>query len=169
MLLQQPPPSLSKIAQRLRWAILVASLAPTVGAFAYEWLLKVPHSKCLFQTLFGFPSPACGLTRSFMAIARGDLPQAFCYHLFGPFLFAIFLLTSAHVAMELVSHKALSTPYIRLFHQPRNLGYGGFLLAILFWSYYVIRLYARYSIEPPPFGLSQLGLWQSLVTGAQAL
>jgi Protein of unknown function (DUF2752) len=167
MLIQPSSRVLSQTAQRRRWAVLIASLAPIAGAFIYP-LLKIPHSKCLFQTLFGFPSPGCGLTRSFIAVTKANLPQAFSYHLFGPLLFAVLLLTSAHIVLELITRKALITPYVRFLHQPRNLGYGSVFLALMFLSYYAIRLYARYSIESP-LGLSQLNLWQSLVIGAQAL
>jgi hypothetical protein len=167
MLLQSSSRSLSPTAQRIRWAVLVASLAPIGGAFVYP-LLKIPHSKCLFQTVFGFPSPGCGLTRSFLALVRGDLPQAFSYHLLGPLLFATLSLASAHIFLELVTRKALTMPYIRLLHKPRSLGYSSVVLSIVILGYYAVRLYARYSIELPP-SLSYPNLWESLVIGAQSL
>jgi Protein of unknown function (DUF2752) len=159
---------LSKAAQTFRWVVFVASLAPTLGAFVYQ-SLNVPHHKCLFQTLVGFPSPSCGLTRSFMAIARGDLPQAFSFHLFGPLLFGLFTLLSAHVATELVTGKILTPPYLQFLRQPRHLAYGGLWFGASFLTYYVIRLYIRFHETSLPFGLSNLEIWQSLVAGAQAL
>jgi len=41
---------------------------------------------CPFKALTGIPCPGCGLTRSFTAMALGDLSSALDYHLFGPFL-----------------------------------------------------------------------------------
>ena len=42
---------------------------------------------CAFRALTGLPCPGCGLTRSFVATAHGELQEAFAFHLFGPFLF----------------------------------------------------------------------------------
>lgn len=49
-------------------------------------------SICGFKNFTGLPCPACGLTHSFCAIAKGDFLDAFSYNLLGPplFLFSIF-------------------------------------------------------------------------------
>jgi Protein of unknown function (DUF2752) len=164
-----PPPSLSKNAQRWRWAFFVVSCAPILGAFIYQWGLQLPHKKCFFQSLFHFPSPSCGLTRSFMAIARGDLPQALAYHLFGPLLFSLLLFTTLYITIELSTGKALTTSAIQRLQQPQNLISGGILFTTIFFGYYCLRLYVRYNIDPIAFDLSHLNLWQSFVAGAQAL
>ena len=49
---------------------------------------------CNSVKLFGVRCPACGLTRSFVLSARGDLTGAFHYHTLGPILF---LLTLAQI------------------------------------------------------------------------
>jgi Protein of unknown function (DUF2752) len=159
---------LTKTAQRIRWAVFVASLAPLVGAFVYP-ALNLPHRKCLFQLWVGFPSPGCGLTRSFMAIARGDLPQAFSFHLFGPLLFGLFILISIHIATELIIGKVWLTPYTQALHQPRPLAYSGLFFGASFLTYYFIRLFIRFHNISLPFGLSHLEIWQSLVAGTHAL
>ena len=48
-------------------------------------------SICAFKYLTGLPCPGCGLTHSFCSIGKGDLSNAFSYHLLGPplFLFSI--------------------------------------------------------------------------------
>src|SRR5262245_60644058 len=48
-------------------------------------------SICGFKNFTGLPCPACGLTHSFCAIAKGDFLRAFSYNLLGPplFLFSI--------------------------------------------------------------------------------
>lgn len=38
------------------------------------------HSVCPFAILFGFPCPACGLTRAGLLLLRGDLAGAFRMH-----------------------------------------------------------------------------------------
>ncbi|HEY9647789.1 MAG TPA: DUF2752 domain-containing protein, partial [Chroococcidiopsis sp.] len=56
----------------LRGLILGVSLGPVVGAVLYNQGVRLTPAKCLFQAIIGFPSPGCGMTRSLMAIARGD-------------------------------------------------------------------------------------------------
>jgi hypothetical protein len=49
---------------------------------------------CLFRALFHTDCPFCGMTRSFVALAHGDLAAAFRFHPAGPILFlalAVFL------------------------------------------------------------------------------
>jgi hypothetical protein len=50
-------------------------------------ILRLP-SPCLFYHMTGLPCPACGLTRSFVCIAHGQLSQAVVWHPLGPVLFA---------------------------------------------------------------------------------
>jgi hypothetical protein len=42
---------------------------------------------CVMHRTTGVPCPGCGLTRSFVATAHGDLGGAFAFHAFGPLLF----------------------------------------------------------------------------------
>ena len=53
---------------------------------------------CPFRLATGLLCPACGLTRSFVAIGHGELRAALGHHAFGPILFAIAL---AFVALKL--------------------------------------------------------------------
>ncbi len=74
--------------------ILFVCIAITVGAFAftldevglYLFGLKWPFH-CLLNHFFGIKCALCGMTRSFTAIAGGDLAGAFAYHRLGPVLF----------------------------------------------------------------------------------
>jgi hypothetical protein len=43
---------------------------------------------CLARALFGVPCPFCGMTRSFVALAHGDVGAARRFHPAGPILFA---------------------------------------------------------------------------------
>ena len=38
------------------------------------------RSICLFRFLFGIPCPACGMTRAYISLFRGDIEDAFWYH-----------------------------------------------------------------------------------------
>jgi uncharacterized protein DUF2752 len=42
---------------------------------------------CGFKTITGLPCPGCGLTHSFCALGKGDLPSAFAFNALGPLLF----------------------------------------------------------------------------------
>ena len=76
------------------------------------------------------------MTRSFMAIARGDLSRAIDYHLFGPLLFIGFGLTIVHLSWELSIDRHLSAVYIQWLKR------RDFQLALLtsFLGYYLLRL-----------------------------
>lgn len=63
-------------------------LATIAASFAYApWSLDGPVF-CAFRWLTGLPCPGCGLTRSFCAVAQGDLVHGFHWHILGPLLFA---------------------------------------------------------------------------------
>jgi hypothetical protein len=47
-----------------------------------DWLVSLP-SLCPFRWVTGFPCPGCGLTRSVVAAAHGDLGQALAFHPLG--------------------------------------------------------------------------------------
>jgi Protein of unknown function (DUF2752) len=76
------------------------------------------------------------MTRSFMAIARGDLRSAIDYHLFGPLLFIGFGLAIVQAILELLIDHRLQIFYTQWL-QRRD-----FQLVILvsFLVYYLLRL-----------------------------
>ena len=79
--------------------ILIICVAILAGAFVFEvdqlglWLLgfKWPIHCFLYHT-FGIKCALCGLSRSFCALADGDLARSFGFHPLGPglFLFTVF-------------------------------------------------------------------------------
>ncbi|TAH39694.1 MAG: DUF2752 domain-containing protein [Planctomycetota bacterium] len=71
-----------------RHGLPVAALAALLASFLLE-PAKVAHGPvlCPLRRATGLPCPGCGLTRSFVATAHGQLAEAFTLHLFGPFLF----------------------------------------------------------------------------------
>lgn len=64
--------------------ITTAALGITAGDVSF-----VP---CPFRLVTGMPCPGCGMTRSVIALARGDLPGAWHFH---PFSFALVALAIA--------------------------------------------------------------------------
>lgn len=55
--------------------------ADTEGAALFGWELP---PLCVFSNLFGRDCPGCGLTRSWVMAAHGDVRGAFEMHLLGP-------------------------------------------------------------------------------------
>jgi hypothetical protein len=94
------PTQVAATAHRVRalrerhWAFLVVSAAIIVAAcllrFGEAGHLSVAGSSgltlptvCGSRLLFGIDCPGCGLTRSFVALAKGDLAASFRYHHLG--------------------------------------------------------------------------------------
>ncbi|MDO8519602.1 MAG: DUF2752 domain-containing protein [Deltaproteobacteria bacterium] len=47
---------------------------------------------CFFKHLTGWDCPGCGLTRSFLSLARGNLVEAVRFNAAGPLIYLFFLL-----------------------------------------------------------------------------
>ena len=127
------------------------------------WAFPFPPT-CLFQWMFGFPSPSCGLTRAVLALAEGKWQLALSYHLFAPVIVAIAIAVAIATLLELLTRRSFATLYAR------SLQYSGTKgLLILALVYYGLRLWARYMQPTLPWGLNELALWQQFVAGAIAL
>ncbi len=92
-------------------SVLAGSLFVIAGSYAYSsfastWNVLAP--RCLFHWITKVPCLLCGMTRSFAATARLDLPQAFSYHFLGPVFFAGICVAGAAAAWSLASGKRLS-------------------------------------------------------------
>jgi len=70
--------------QRLLWLAMVGVIA---ASFVYETSSLSGEVLCIWRRWTGLPCPSCGLTRSFCAMARLDVIEAFRMHLAGPPLY----------------------------------------------------------------------------------
>jgi hypothetical protein len=67
----------------------LAALAIAGSALMPRRALASGPVLCGFRRLTGRPCPACGMTRSWHALSRGELREATVLHPFGPIAFAI--------------------------------------------------------------------------------
>jgi hypothetical protein len=98
--------------------ILAAALTALVGSFVLQpsgtgnLCLHAPvlnvkvilPDTCFSRRVLGVSCPGCGLTRSFVAMARGDFAGSFSYNPMGPVLFIICL---AQVPYRIIQYAGL--------------------------------------------------------------
>jgi Protein of unknown function (DUF2752) len=127
---------LSKKSKILRYGIIGFCAVPLISSWLYTNGHRFSFILCPVRHWTGVICPSCGMTRSFMAIARGDWASAIDYHLFGPLLFVGFGLTIIQTIWELFTNQRLQIFYFRLLKR------RDFQLAIfiIFISYYLLRL-----------------------------
>ena len=128
---------LSCLERQVRWGMLGLCSAFIFGAFFYNLGHKASFLACPIRHYTGIPCPTCGMTRSFMAIARGDWSQAIAEHLFGPILFLAFLITAIHVSLELLRGQQIRTFYLQIIASKRV----QLLSLMVYMTYYSMRLY----------------------------
>jgi hypothetical protein len=91
---------------RKEGALLLLFVAAIALSFTIPWL-KSHHlfynPPCIFYTVTHVPCLLCGLTRSFIDTAHGNLTAAFEMHLLGPLLFALVAAGGVYHATSLVS------------------------------------------------------------------
>ena len=61
--------------------------------------ISLPEA-CMSRRIFGISCPGCGLTRSFVATARGDFRSAVKWNAMGPVLFVVVLFQIPYRALE---------------------------------------------------------------------
>ncbi len=100
--------------RRTRWGFLGLASFPLMGAVIFNVGWRPAMSICPMLNWTGIPCPSCGLTRSFMALVRGDFHQALSFHAFGPLFFLTFLGIAVCMGLELSQNRRLKqTPFRR--------------------------------------------------------
>lgn len=80
-------------------AVLGLSFALPTLQSRHAWV-NIP---CLFKTITHLPCPACGLTRSFVQTAHGNIARAFDFHLLGPLLFGLTVAAGVYLTGSLAT------------------------------------------------------------------
>ncbi len=127
---------LTRSERKQRLIYLAIALIPLIGSIVFNLGLRLSFLGCPLMRYVGVPCPGWGLTRSFMAVARGDLAQAVSYHLFGPVLFLGFAIATLHLVTELIRNQK-----IPIFYGPtlRNPKFQVFCFLVLV-GYHSVRL-----------------------------
>jgi len=110
-------------------------LGAIVGSFLYAPCVTHGPVLCLSRLTVGLPCPACGLTRSFCAVAQGHFGGAFACHLFGPALFVLFAVAGPLWLVEAIRRRRIVRAP-RFFFSTRVAMFFGACLAL----YHVARL-----------------------------
>lgn len=127
---------LSKKSRILRYGTVGFCTIPLMASWLYTNGYRLSLIFCPVRHWTGVICPSCGMTRSFMAIARGDWRIAIDYHLFGPLLFIGFGVAIVHSIWELSIDRHLQVFYIQWLKR------SNFQLVMLvtFLGYYLLRL-----------------------------
>jgi hypothetical protein len=86
------------------------------GRVALRGLGQFPMPQsCLSHTLFDIDCPACGLTRSFIALARGHWSASLTYHRLGWLMALAVLLQVPYRGVCLLTNRSLARPITATF------------------------------------------------------
>lgn len=148
---------LSKQQRLKRWANLGLCSTPLIGSFFYRYGYRLSFLKCPLRAITGIPCPTCGMTRSFVTLAQGNLEAAINYHLFGPALFLLLLASAMSLLWELKTNRDQISFYRRYLAKPGVY----FSVGILYLSYYAVRIaHLAYTGElADAFWASPAGSW----------
>jgi Protein of unknown function (DUF2752) len=127
---------LSRSAKLRRYYGLGICAMPLIASCFYAAGYRIHAIFCPLRHWLGFICPSCGMTRSFVAIVRGDWRQAIDYHLFGPLLFGCLGLMLVHWIWELKSGYHHHTFYLKWLTN----SHLQMAISIAFSIYYLLRL-----------------------------
>jgi hypothetical protein len=127
---------LDRSARYGRYLMIGLCSFPLVASFRLAGGGSLGTFPCPFRHWLGVICPGCGLTRSFVALAQGDLGRSVAYHAFGPLLFAGMTVALVHCLWELWLGRHLDLFYGRWL-AARS---GQILMVASFLVYYLLRL-----------------------------
>lgn len=138
------------------WGISI-TLGSIIASCILNLGVSIPFLACPLLRYTGIPCPAWGLTRSFIATARGDLEQAMKYHGLGSVLFAAFLVIGLHLGLELLKNRKIEAFYLQILVETKFQLFGFLML----FSYHGVRLQGLWQSGKlyPSFLASPLGIW----------
>ena len=98
--------------------------------FGWKWPMK-----CFLHNVFGVKCALCGMSRSFVSMAKGDLTRAFEHHIIGPLVFGFAAMQIPYRLWAIVKcpKKTLAATKIMA-------GTGIFLLAAIFFRWFYCLL-----------------------------
>ncbi len=128
---------LSRLERFVKGVLLGGAIAPLIGALFYASGKQMSGLGCPILALTGVPCPSCGMTRAFTALVQGHFDQAIAYHLLSPAIFIGFAIAALHLGIEQVTQQHLQTPIAQIMANPNV----WIALGVIFFGYYVIRLY----------------------------
>ncbi len=109
-------PEIHPLGRRRRKAFLAVALASAAALMSLLPSEGIPLPSCMFHELTGHSCLTCGLTRSLLAAARGNLSASLEHHMMGPVLVLGLLVAIVWLTMEALTGK------------PRSAGAGGKIL-----------------------------------------
>ncbi|MDB9493953.1 DUF2752 domain-containing protein [Spirulina major CS-329] len=138
-----PPPilqrhPLDRVSRRLRLAGLSLVTSPILGAYFLGHGGGFSPFFCPVLKVTGVPCPGCGMTRSFVALARGDFDGAIAFHLFGPLVFTACFGIAIHLSLELYTGQKIRYPALANWLQRRQVT---LLVLIALLTYHGLRLW----------------------------
>ena len=110
---------------------LYAFLALALGTCATIWSIGVP---CPLFSLTGVHCPTCGLTRSVLAMVRGDLNMSLTYHPAGILLGAVCMLALLRPRQILNTVDGVTRYWMKTSAGSRNVFAVAATLAVWSWS-----------------------------------
>jgi hypothetical protein len=112
--------------------LLGASLVACAFAFAVFGIPPLPPAPML---LLGVPSPLTGMTRSFVALAHGDVARSFAMHPLGPLCFGACVVAAISFALSLRTHERP-----KIVDRIVRLPYSGWIAAAAFMIVWVRQI-----------------------------
>jgi len=119
---------LSRVVWRSKLQGLLLVALVLAAAFFYESTPIDGIIWCPFRRFTGMDCGGCGMTRSWCAIADGDLSLAVLMNPFGPLLFSLAVVKLGFLAVEVKSRRELVIP---IWSRVRSWAIGG-LVAVMF-------------------------------------
>jgi hypothetical protein len=128
---------LSTVGKRFRWQVAGVLATPVVAAFLAGRGVSLPLPGCPLRHLTGLPCPTCGMTRSFIALGKGDLATSLQYHAFGPIFVVVFVVIFLHLCSELRLGYEIQGWHTQIVQRYWVI----WIAAAMFMGYYFWRLY----------------------------